>query len=112
MNCLYSFGYEFHLEIYKVNFYDSSTDIMAAESLGQIDHQSRRKWAQKLFDIFEKDENVLQLECYQDESDDNLFANRLVSEQWTPYVAVFDFSHAHKTLQIYRFYLFIFIRNI
>ena len=109
MQVLYSFCYEFRLGSYKVNFYDSTTDIIAAESLGQIDHQSRRNWAIKLFEIFEKDSNVLQLECHLDESDSNFFAKRLATENWTPYVACFDVIQSQMTLQIYRFYLFMYM---
>ena len=105
---LYSFGYEFRSGSYQVNFYDSNPNIIAAESLGQIDHQSRRKWAQKLFEIFEKDSNVLQLECHPDESDSNLFSKRLVTEKWTPYVATFEMIQTQMTLHIYRFtFLFV-----
>ena len=108
---LYSFGYEFRLETYQVHFYDSTNDIIAAESLGQIDHYSRRKWAQKLFDIFEKDSNVLQLECHADESDTNLFSKRLLTENWTPYVVVFEVLQSVFTLHIYRFYfIYLFLK--
>lgn len=110
MPCLYSFWYEFRMEHYKVSFYDSTTNIIAAESLGQIDSQSRRKWAQTLFEIFEKDENIIQLECHYDESDGNLFSKRLATENWTPYVAVFGIENAQHTLHIYRFYLYYFTR--
>ena len=109
MPLLYSFGYEFRLGQYRVNFYDSANDIIAAESLAQVNHQSRRKWAQNLFDIFEQDSNVLQLEVRTDESDTNLFSKRLVTENWTPYVAVFEILQSQNTLQIFRFYLFIII---
>ena len=109
MPLLYSFGYEFRLGLYRVNFYDSANDIIAAESLAQVNHQSRRKWAQNLFDIFEQDSNVLQLEVRTDESDTNLFSKRLVTENWTPYVAVFEILQSQNTLQIFRFYLFIII---
>ena len=103
MTCLYSFGYEFRLENYKVSFYDSKYDIIAAESLAQINSSSRRKWAQRLFEIFELDSNVLQLECHLDETDTNPFSKRLATENWFPFVAVFEIQHSQPTLHIYRF---------
>ena len=87
-----------------MNFYDGATDIIAAESLAQISSNQRRKWAQKLFEIFTKDSNILQLIIYEDENDTNEFSKRLVTESWTPLVAVFEMIHAQATLHIYRFY--------
>ena len=108
MALLYSFVYEYREESFRVNFYDVTTNIIAAESLAQISSNQRRKWAQKLFEIFEKDSNILQLIIYEDENDTNDFSKRLVTELWTPFVAVFEMKHTQATLHIYRFYLFIF----
>ena len=111
MTCVYSFVFEFREESYRVNFYDDATDIIAAESLAQIPSQQRRKWARTLFDIFEKDSNILQLEIKTDASDTNAFSTRLIEENWTPYIAVFEIIHFQATLHIYRFY-FIYCKTI
>ena len=107
MTCVYSFVFEFREESYKVNFYDDTTNIIAAESLAQISSQQRRKWARNLFDIFENDSNILQLEVKSDDSDTNAFSKRLMEENWTPFIAVYEIKHLQATLHIYRFYLFI-----
>ena len=60
-----------------------------------------------MFDIFEKDSDILQLEIKTDVSDTNAFSNRLIEEKWTPYIAVYEIKHSQATLHIYRFYLFI-----
>lgn len=81
---LYSFCFEFQEEPIRVSFYDSKYDIINAESLGQVDHYSRRKWALKMIDSFNH-ENIVQIEIQSDESDGNLFSKRLVEENWTPF---------------------------
>ena len=108
MSRLYSFCYEFREECFRVHFYDDQPNIINAESLGQINHQSRRKWAQRLFDLFKSDPHLLQLECMQDELDRNEFSVRLTNENWFPLTVKFEELQGHDTLHIYRFYLYLF----
>ena len=112
---LYSFVYEFQEDCHRVTFYDGKYDIIKAESLAQIPHQARRKWAQNLFSIFRADPELVQLEIHHNELDQNEFSKRLYNEGWNVYSVVLERLQPRNHLHIYRLYFFNFknfLRNL
>ena len=108
MPILYSYWFEHREECYRVLFHDIQTDIIKAESLGQICHAARRKWALELIEFF-NDKNVIQLLVNLDGDSANEFSNRLYEEKWTPCVVRFENSPSQSVLHVYRSYLIIYL---
>ena len=64
--------FEHREECYRVLFHDIEVDIIKAESLGQICHSARRKWAFELIEFF-NDKNIIRLLVNHDDENANEF---------------------------------------
>ena len=91
-----------------VAFYDTTYNIIAAESLAQISSATRRIWAQKIILKINKDTTNDEPLCLLNASGrENSFQQRLLDENWGDAVIKLIESDACFTLQIYRLYSFL-----
>ena len=109
MPLLYDYNFELGEGILvKVAFYDDDTNIISAESLGQIDSNSRRSWAKST--VSELSTRPVQYFTSLDScKGDNLFVARMVNENWGDSLICLIRTDAQYSLQIYRlifYYLF------
>ena len=106
MTSLYNFEFEIEDETCIVTFYDDKYDIIKAESLAQIGHSHRRKWALELVEHFLTSSKPIGVwnSIFKEETP---FSKRLFEEGWKDCVVRFEKTLTQFSLQIYRFYLFI-----
>ena len=105
MRLLYSFGFELEGTTCTVSFFDEHYNITDAESLAQIGHQHRRKWALEIVEHFltSTETSGVWNSIF---IDNTPFSRRLNEEGWTDSIVVFEKTITRFSLQIYRFILF------
>ena len=87
-----------------VNFFEAQKSIDAAETLAQVGHASRRKWALNLIKFlietnvfhFQFDEKTFHRNCP--------FGNRLKAEEWNRPTVTLTLTKHQQVLSIYRLY--------
>ena len=111
MPLLYNYEFDIGEEIdVKVAFYDDTYDIIAAESLGQIDSISRRIWAQRsAVEMLKKP--AMHFHELNSCRGDNPFVKRMIEEKWMNSLLCLTQTETSYFLQIYRSYLFIYLNK-
>ena len=104
MTFLYSYEFEIENEVCKVTFFDDTYNITNAESLGQISHVHRRKWALEIVEYF-----LTTTETHGTWNsifiEDTPFTKRLIEEGWKDCPIRFVRTLTQFSLHIYRFFI-------
>ena len=104
----YSFEFEKDEKFVKVYFIDDKASIDTAESLAQIGHYHRRKWAAGLIEIMMAAGVSSFQYMLEDITGKCPFERRLKTESWLQPFVVLTTADAQQALYVHRLYIFIF----
>ena len=104
----YSFEFENDENFVKVYFIDDMATIDTAESLAQIGHYHRRKWAAGLIEIMTAAGVSSFQYMLEDIKGKCPFERRLKTENWIQPFVILTTADAQQALYVYRLYIFTF----